>query len=167
MTTTDRPDDLLAIYLNDHLAVGIGWRELANRAARENEGTPLGEALAEVARQIAEDASTLEGIMEHLEISRSPVKGPLAVAGERLARLKLNGRLSGYSPLSRFEELDALTVGIRGKRQFWEVLKETARLGERVPDVDFDDLMRRADAQRETLAPFLHETGIEAFATRP
>lgn len=163
MDSSDRPDDLLAIYLNDHLAVGIGWRELAKRATRENEGTPLGEALSEVAEQIAEDVTTLEGIMERLEVPRSPVKGPLAVAGERLARLKLNGRLSGYSPLSRFEELDALTVGIRGKRQFWEVLKDAARLGERVPDVDLDELMRRADAQRERLMPFLHETGAEAF----
>ena len=32
-------DRFLRIYLRDQLAMGIGWRELARRAARNNNGT--------------------------------------------------------------------------------------------------------------------------------
>ena len=54
----------LGIYLNDQLALGVGWRELARRAAGANRGTPLGDALAEVAREIAEDKAELRRYVE-------------------------------------------------------------------------------------------------------
>ena len=77
----------LGIYLNDQLALGVGWRELARRAAGANRGTPVGDALAEVAREIAEDVETFERIMERLGVPRSRATVAAAVAGERLGRL--------------------------------------------------------------------------------
>jgi hypothetical protein len=65
-----------------------------------------GRALAHVAAEIAEDIDTFERLMERLGLKRSRVKPRLAIATERLTRLKLNGRLLAYSPLSRFVELD-------------------------------------------------------------
>ena len=47
----------------------------------------------------------------------------LAVAGEWLARLKLNGRLRGYSPVSRLEEFEMLTAGIVTKASLWRTLR--------------------------------------------
>jgi hypothetical protein len=38
-------DDFLGIYMNDQLALGTLWRELARRSQRNNSGTELGEAL--------------------------------------------------------------------------------------------------------------------------
>ena len=162
----DRPDDLLAIYLNDQLALGIAWRELASRAAANNAGTPLGDALRGVADGIAGDVETFRRLMAQLGVTTSPIKGPLAIAGERLSRLKLNGRLTTYSPLSRFLELDVLTMGIAGKVQLWTTLRDLAGLASRVPDVDFDALIRRAREQREALEPFRERAGREAFEAR-
>ena len=162
-TETARANDLLGIFMNDQLALGIGFRELARRAHRKNAGTPLGEALAAVAEGIAEDIATFERMMSDLGIARSPVKGPLAVAAERVARVKLNGRVTSYSPLSRFLELDVLTIGLAGKPQLWMTLRDLAGLGERLPDVDFDELIRRARAQHDSLEPFRLEAGREAF----
>jgi hypothetical protein len=162
--TTTGANDLLGIFMNDQLALGIGWRELARRAQRNNAGTPLGDALAGVADGIAEDVDTFERMMAAVGVARSPVKGPLAIAGERAARLKLNGRITSYSPLSRFLELDILTIGIGGKPQLWSTLRDLAGLGERLPDVDFDELIRRARAQHDAIEPFRVEAGREAFA---
>jgi hypothetical protein len=149
----------LGIYLNDQLALGVGWRELARRAARANRGTPVGDALGEVAQGIAEDVDTFERMMERLGVPRSRAKVAAAVAGERLGRLKLNGSLTSYSPLSRFVELEFLVMGITGKIQLWETLRDLAGLGARLPDVDFDALVARAEAQRERLEPFRREAG--------
>src|SRR5690606_12289594 len=96
------------------LAAGVVWRELAWRAQRANDGTPLGTALRRVAKGIAEDVATFEQIMDRLEVRRSRLKPLLAMAAERLGRLKPNGRLREYSPLSRFTELDLLALGIAG-----------------------------------------------------
>jgi hypothetical protein len=153
----------LAIYMNDQLALGVLWREIARRSQRANEGTELGAALERVATGIAEDVETFEGLMDRLQIPRSPAKPLLAVVGERFGRLKLNGRLRGYSPLSRFEELDFLVMGIDGKVVLWANLRDLAGLGERLPDVDFGALIERARRQRALLEPFHGEAGRDAL----
>lgn len=153
----------LAIYMNDQLALGVLWREVARRSARENEGTDAGRALERVADAIAEDVETFEGLMSRLEIPTTRAKPLLAIAGERFGRLKLNGRLTGYSPLSRFEELDFLLMGIDGKVVLWTNLRDHARLGARLPDVDFDGLIDRARQQRALLEPFHAEAGSQAL----
>jgi hypothetical protein len=152
----------LGIYLNDQLALGIGFRELARRAARANAGSELGDALARVATGIAEDVETFEQLMSRLGIPQSRVKSVLAVAGERVGRLKLNGRLREYSPLSRFWELDALVYALDNKRILWANLRDLAGLGERA-GVDFDVLIERAQAQRDELEPHRLAAGRDAL----
>jgi hypothetical protein len=159
-----RMNEFLGIYLKDQLALGMVWRELARRSWRSNRGSELGEALASVSTQIAEDVETFKKIMQRLGIRPDPVKLGLAVAAERVARLKPNGRLTTYSPLSRFEELEFLVMGIQGKKQLWTTLRDMAGLGSALPDIDFGDLMDRAEKQRSTLEPHRVRAGVEALA---
>lgn len=60
--------------------------------------------------------------MRQLEVRPNAVKVGLVRAGERLGRLKLNGRFFQRSPLSRVVELEFLLVGIRGKEALWAAL---------------------------------------------
>src|SRR5215207_4558823 len=149
--------------MNDQLALGIGWRELARRAQRSNDGTDLGDALAHVAEAIAQDVETFATIMRRLGISRNPVKTTGAIAAERVGRLKFNGRLRGYSPLSRFVELDILVMGIDRKQQLWSNLRDLAGVGARLPDVDFEHLIARAESQRAELEPFRARAGRDTL----
>jgi hypothetical protein len=105
--------------------------------------------------------------MRRIGVRESRVKPGLAVVAERLGRLKLNGRLRGYSPLSRFEELDALAMGIEGKKILWQNLRDGAGLAARVPDVDFDGLIARAGGQRAELEPFRLAAGRVALGSGP
>ncbi len=119
-------EDLLAIYLNDHLAGSTSGVELARRLRGSNRGDPeFGPTLAELCAEIEADRETLEAVMDRLGVGRSRLKPLAAVLGERLGRLKLNGRLWGYSPLSRLEELELLQVGVAGKRRLWRALEHT------------------------------------------
>lgn len=156
-------DRHLRIYLNDQLALGTAGRGLALRAARENAGSETGAALEEVARQVEEDVATLETVMELLAVPRSHVKPQLGALAERVGRLKLNGSLRGYSPLSRFSELDLLILGLRAKRQLWVTLRDLAALTARLPGIDLDDLIVRAEAQHDLLEPCWVQAGLEAF----
>jgi hypothetical protein len=157
------PNRFLGIYMNDQLASGLVFREVAHRAARENAGTEVGDSIARVATTIAQDIETFKRLMERLGLRQSRVKPRLAIAAERLARLKLNGRLVGYSPLSRFVELDFLVMGIEGKKILWANLADLAGLRERLPDVDFDALIERADKQLAELEPVRCAAGRDAL----
>ena len=154
---------LLGIYLNDQLALGVAGRELARRAASENRGTDLGRFLERLASEVTEDVNTLEAVMQRLEIPLSRMKRPLALVAERIGRLKPNGQLRGYSPLSRFVELESLALGLDGKRLLWANLRDFAQVGDRLVDVGFDALIERAARQREELEPFRIAAGRESL----
>jgi hypothetical protein len=155
----------LAIYLNDHLAGAVLGTELAKRALRENRGSPFGEFLGWLLGQILDDRATLERLMSELGVSKSRVKRTLALAFERVGRLKLNGQLTGYSPLSRLVELEGLVLGVTGKRALWVALQEIAKTEPRLRDFDFDEFRRRADEQLAGLERHRLEAARLAFAT--
>lgn len=142
--------DLLAIYLNDHLAGSTAGVELARRLRGSNEGDPeLGPALAEVCAEIEADREVLKAVMDQLGIARSTLKPLAAVLAERVGRLKLNGRLRGYSPLSRLDELELLQLGVAGKRRLWRALEHT-HAGD-LSGLDLDALAERASKQLRQL----------------
>jgi hypothetical protein len=144
---------LLAIYLNDHLAGATAGLELARRALKENRENEYGRFLATLAEEIAQDRRTLIELMERLLIPRSKVKVPAAWALEKVGRLKLNGRIRGYSPLSRLIELEGLAAGIEAKRAMWLTLLQIRGHDERFNDGDLESLVARADDQRRRLEP--------------
>lgn len=142
-----RADRLLAIYLNDHLAGATIGVELARRLGSSNGDDPeLGKPLATICAEIEADRATLRQLMEQLGIHRGFVKPAAAWTAEKLGRFKLNGRLRGYSPLSRLVELELLYIGVTGKMQMWKALEHT--LGEKVRELDFGALAERAAQQR-------------------
>ncbi len=159
MRLSSDPANLLAIYLDDHLAGSTVGVELARRLVASNEGDPdFGPPLKTICAEIEADRATLDRLMKRLETSRNPVKPVVAWAGEKLGRLKLNGQLRGYSPLSRLVELEALGIGITGKTRLWAALEHT--LGDEVPGFDFKQLAERAVRQRRVV----EELHLEAAA---
>src|SRR5215216_2858089 len=97
---------LLAIYLNDHLAGSVVGEKLAKRIARQNEGNEYGRKVGEIAREIKEDQGTLLDIMRRAGVRRKQIRLAMARIAEPVTRPKPNGRLVGYSPLSRVLELE-------------------------------------------------------------
>ncbi len=132
---------LLSIYLRDHHAAGVAGTRLARRIARAPTATS---DLRQVALEIGQDLVELEAIMRRLGVQPDPVKDALARIGERLGRLKPNGRLRERSPLSDLLELETLLVGITGKRALWLSL----RAGTAAPIENLDRLVERAESQR-------------------
>jgi hypothetical protein len=141
----------LATYLNDHLAGATVGVELVRRAAGSNRGTSYGQVLSELADELAADRRTLETIMNRLEVRQDRAKAALAWGAEKLGRLKLNGQLVGYSPLSRLEELEALVLAVHGKLLLWQTLTGLAAVDRRLADFDFSELAKRARSQRRRL----------------
>jgi hypothetical protein len=159
---------LLRIYLQDHLAGATGGVELARRARGANEGTPYGEPLARLADDIEADRRSLESLMDDLGFGADRAKNLAFWLGEKAGRLKLNGQLTGYSPLSRMIEIEGLITGVNGKRSLWLMLRELAETeDEDEGALDAERLQRlvdRAEQQLEALHDLRSRAGREAFA---
>ena len=157
-------DRLLEIYLADHLAAGTAGLALAIRSARNNSATETGRFLERLAAEIEEDHETLRRIVGGLGFDGSRLKELVAWAGERLGRLKLNGQMRGYSPLSRLLELEMLAVGIAGKLALWQSLEQIPGIAQRLPGVDLEQLVERAEQQRAEVEKHRLAAAHEAFA---
>lgn len=154
---------LLAIYLNDHLAGSAAGSQLARRARGSNEGTELGSFLERLTAEIDEDRATLERIMDRLGIGRDRIKIAAGWSAEKMGRLKLNGTIRGYSPLSRLVELEGLHLGITGKLSLWQSLRASS--GAELAEFDLDALIDRADRQRTELEPYRLGAASEALGS--
>lgn len=155
--------DQLSIYLHDHLAGSTLGVELVRRTRRENEGTHYGAFLADLERQIREDRDTLLKIMRRLDTGRDELKEALAWTGEKLGRLKFNGRISGYAPLSRVVELEGLMASVHGKLALWRALRELAPRHPKLDLGELEELIRRAEEQLDRLHEHHSQAVAEAF----
>jgi hypothetical protein len=135
----------LSIYVNDHLAALTALRDVARRSARSNEGTDLGTYLREVAAELEDARAQAERVAAELGIRRDPLKRAAAWAAEKIGRLKLNGHLVSYSPLSRILELEGLEAGAQLELATWRALAgATGR--------DFTGPSQRCERRRAELA---------------
>jgi hypothetical protein len=155
---------LLPIYLNDHLAGATAGADLARRVAGSNDGNEdYRLPLSQLAREIEEDREALRAIMSRLDIGSDRAKQLLAWAAEKAGRLKLNGHLLSYSPLSRLEELEMLALGVAGKRSLWLSLLLLAPDQECLSTQELEQLIGRAEEQLDTIETCRQRAIFDAF----
>ncbi|NMO23152.1 hypothetical protein HPC49_47770 [Pyxidicoccus fallax] len=157
----------LGIYLNDHLAGSVGGLELALRTEQENRSNPVGRYLAAFIPELKHDQSILKSVMRTLEVPEDALKARMAWASEKLGRLKLNGSLVRYSPLSRLVELEGLCVATEGRLSMWRTLARLSTKDARLSGFDFEALIARGEAQQEALQHLRARASDVAFTDEP
>jgi hypothetical protein len=153
----------LSTYLNDHLAGSKAATELLGRAISSNEGTGYASFLRELLTDIEQDRDALLDVMRRMDVSEDPLKIGAAWATEKVGRLKLNGQLLGYSPLSRLIELESLSLGVTGKLGLWLALLSAYADDPRLEGVDLAHLATRARDQRQRLEQQRRRAAVEAL----
>jgi len=149
-------------YLNDHRAGATAGRALVRRIWRSNRRTEWGPIIEKVAESIEQDLVVLDHVRAAVGVSGGDLKRAAALLTERAGRLKLNGHLVTYSPLSRVLELEALMSGIRGKQSLWVALHAAAPSHPEWSDFDFAALEERASEQLGTVKR-IHEWAVAAM----
>ncbi|MFJ6662397.1 MULTISPECIES: hypothetical protein [unclassified Streptomyces] len=155
--------DVLGIYLNDHLAgatVGAGLsRHLADRHGRSARAS----VLKRVADEIAQDRQSLLMIMGRLGV---PVHRYKVLAGwvlERVRRLKPNGVLRRHSGLDTVMELETLRLGVEGKSLLWLTLLALAPQRTALDPAQLRDLLDRARTQLDTVEDLRRKAATAVF----
>ena len=155
--------DPVAIYVEDHLALSLGGIRLAKRALAENQGTPFADFLGRLLPELEEDRAALKDIARALGSGGSALKEAAVVLGELAGRLKLNGRLFEYSPLSRLWELEGLMAGTESRRGLWKLLAKLRKRDPRLQPFDVERHEERARHQREELDRWRQRAADVAF----
>ncbi|MBO4252720.1 hypothetical protein [Streptomyces griseorubiginosus] len=153
---------ILGIYLNDHLAGATAGVELARRMVQEHGDTPYGEELRSLEAEISQDRRALLRLMTELHAPARRYKVYGAWVGEKLARVKPNGRLLRRSGLTVLVELEALRTGITGKAMLWHSLLSAAPAEPRLDSDRLEELLRRAERQI-TRVDELHDRAASAL----
>lgn len=154
----------IATYLNDHLAGAAGALELLEHLETAYAGTQAGRLAAELRVDVEADRQTLESLMDRLQVARSRARKAAAWLGDKVAELKLRLDDPTGGSLRLFESLEALSLGIEGKRSLWRALATAA---EEAPDLqvaDYEGLIRRAEDQRSRVETARLEAARRALA---
>lgn len=161
MTPPRDPADsrFVQLYVEHHLVGSGGGSALFHRTASSQSSPRARTELARLAQEIDEEQETLRGIAQRIGAHSTRGRELLAEAGEKLGRLKPSGRLLRRSPLSDVLELEALLLGVTGKRQGWATLRLLADDDPRLDAAQFDALAQRADAQLDVLTD-LHREAV-------
>jgi hypothetical protein len=142
--------ELLGIYLNDHLGASTAGVELIRRAAGNHDGE-RGAELLRLAEEIAEDREALRDLMKRLDIAESTVKKAAGWLGEKAGRLAPNGHVVSRSPLSDVLEIEMMRAGTAARTCGLQVLRAVAVEDPRIGREELETLIERADDQAERL----------------
>ncbi len=129
-------------YLNDHLAGSVGALSLLDHQIAAETEPQTRQFLSSLRSEIATDQDTLKEILREAGGAESTMRKAGAWVAEKLGRAKLGGDKLGV-----FQMLEALLIGIFGKRSLWQTLEVMAANGAPLPARDYARLRQRAESQ--------------------
>jgi hypothetical protein len=134
----------LRIYLQNHEAAARAGIDLCRRSADNQRRRAHGPVLRDLCDEIREDRDRLLVLMKSVQVRPNPLLGAVLQVGERVGRLKPNGRVLRRSPLSDLIEIEALIDAVSAKRAGWYALAASPQ----VPVASqASELITRADDQ--------------------
>jgi hypothetical protein len=156
----------LSDYLNDHLAGSVAALELLDRMIEACEGKSLERFLRQLRDDIHQDQEKLKELIEKLGVSESSVRKAGAWIAEKLSRPKLDLGEGSKEEIGVFLALEALLLGITGKRSLWRALQCASRTVPALARLDYSGLEKRAieqceqvEARRLEIARFVFKAG--------
>jgi hypothetical protein len=139
----------LRTYINDHLGGAQIALQLLEAMRDQHDDPQFRQFAGTLLPEVQKDERTLRD----LAASQGDTPSTVKVAGgwliEKAARLKL-GHTGGVS-FELFESLELLSLGIQGKLGLWKALQIVSGLDPSLAGHDFQDLIRRAQQQYETV----------------
>src|ERR1700674_4430080 len=153
---------LLTNYMKDHFAGSVAAVELLNHLISSHRGKTHEQFFIRLKEEVAEDQEVLQGLLHDLDSGGGALRNTTAFLSEKLARIKLLLEDPSGGQLARLEKLEALALGIDGKRALWRSLLAGAEIPA-LEKVDFAKLDQRAEDQRKRVEDHRIEAAREAF----
>lgn len=155
-------------YLDDHLAGSFAAEHIVQHMLGKKEVPAEWQGwMRRFLDELAEDRAEVMRVQHALGFKTNRLK----LLGGRVmglaSRLGTTEKLAAYTPFTLFLELEALSLGIEGKRALWTALQRLQPEDARLSNFDFNELERRATAQRRTVERYRKQTAVGAFTESP
>ena len=154
----------LATYLNDHLAGSVMALDLMKHLASEHAGTPLEGLLNGLHADVEAERHVLQGLMDRLEIGESAPRKASAWLAEKAVQFKLLVDDRAGGTLRLFESLEALSLGLEGKRSLLRALEAASEVLPELRGLEYAHLERRSEEQRSRVEDVRLEAAKAAFS---
>ena len=153
----------LTNYLNDHLAGSVGALELLDRLIDTYREKPLEQFFQSLRDDIHHDQEQLKELMQKLGAEESAVRKAGAWMVEKLSRGKIDLSEAPEGDIGLLLALEALVLGITGKRSLWRALQAASRTVPQLARLDYAGLEKRAIEQCERVEAKRLEAARTAF----
>ena len=154
----------LEIYLQNHEAAAQAGSALFHRAAVNQGSREYGDELRALAADVNEDHRRLRMIMSKVGVRPNVPLGLALRLGERIGRIKPNGRLIRRAPLSDLIEIEGLLNAVSAKKSGWQALA-TVQSTAGIDAAEIDELLTRADEQLSQLTALHALASTEVFSS--
>jgi uncharacterized protein YukE len=150
----------LHTYLNDHLAGSVAAIELLEKVIEHHSEDRFGKIFSDWRNDIQADQETLRNLMRKLGAEESAIRKAGAWVAEKFSRIKIGDPDDSAGLL---QALEALALGITGKRLLWRSLRAITSNFVPLQGTDFGKLEKRAQDQFEQVETLRLEMAREAF----
>ena len=135
----------LAAYLNDHLAGSVAAIELLDYLIKEQAGQRLEKFLVDLRDDVSADQQVLRDLIHKLGLEESVARKAGAWLMEKLGQAKI--AVAGDERLGLLQALEALALGITGKKLLWSALRTVEAGRPQLQGLDLAALEGRAQEQ--------------------
>lgn len=144
----ERRRQLLVAYLRDHLGGSDVAIQVVHRLASTHTRTEEGPLFHRLSNEFAEDRSVVYSLLRQLGSSGRSLKRAAGYAGGWLLSVPAGGE---PGDLSLLRTLEALAIGVQGKRCLWRALQEVSTVPLITGGTNFVDLEAKAVRQWEAI----------------
>ena len=153
-------------YLNDHLAGSVAALELLDRLIETYREKPLEHFFRNLREEIQQDQEQLKELMQKLGAKESTARKAGAWLAEKLSRAKIELGEAAEGEMGLLLALEALVLGITGKRSLWRALQAGSRTMPKLGRLDYAGLEKKAIEQCERVEARRLETARTAFQAK-
>jgi hypothetical protein len=157
-----RQQRALIAYLLDHLAGADAAIQIAKHLDSRYTGTEHGMLFARLSREFDEDRSAVHTLLTELGGSGASIKRAAGFASGHMLSVIAGGE---RGELSLLLTLEALAIGVQGKRCLWRTLQSLPTVSSRVGGPNFDELEARAVRQWEAIEGHRRALAVETFSS--
>jgi hypothetical protein len=157
----------LGTYLNDHLAGSVAAVDLLERIHASFPEADVGRLAERLRREINEEQEYLKSLINNVASGESLTRKVGGWVGGKLAAVKLKLDDPSTSDFFLFESLEALSLGIEGKRSLWIALQLLVSQDPHLNADELRGLQEQAERQRSDVEAKRREFFIPAMTARP
>ena len=148
-------------YLHDHLTGADAAIQMVRRLREAHRGTPEGRLFASLYEQFREDRADVEALLADVRAPRLSIK---RIAGRATGTALQVVSGGGPGDLSLFRTIEALAIGVQGKRCLWRAAQRLATYPPAPGRRSFVELEEAAVSQWEQIERYRNALVPRTFA---